>query len=72
MVLSGYHIYSGPLVRDEGGGCVDLQEQMMNFVSWFIGRLPVFLSAEPICYFVGFFFAFVTIALLDRLLHLGR
>lgn len=59
-------------MRDEGRGGADMQEQMMNFVSWFIGRLPVFLSAEPICYFVGFFFAFVSIALLDRLMHLGR
>lgn len=59
-------------MRFEGGGCFDMQEQMMNFVVWFIGKLPAFLSAEPICYFVGFFFAFVTIALLDRLMHLGR
>lgn len=49
-----------------------MQDQMMNFVVWFIGKLPAFLTAEPICYFVGFFFAFVSIALLDRLMHLGR
>lgn len=49
-----------------------MQEQMRSFIVWFVSELPVFLSAEPICYFVGFFFAFVTIALLERLMHLGR
>lgn len=39
---------------------------------WFIGQLPAFLMSEPICYFVGFFFLFVTARLFVRMTHIGR
>lgn len=39
---------------------------------WFLGKLPEFLMSEPICYFVGFFFLFVTIRLFVRMTHVGR
>lgn len=43
---------------------------MMDFISWFLTELPDFLMREPICYFVGFAFGFVTIALIRRLINL--
>ena len=45
---------------------------MKTFCLWFIDQLPDFLMSEPICYLVGFAFGFVTLALLGRMLRLGR
>lgn len=45
---------------------------MKSFVVWFVGELPDFLMAEPICYLVGFAFLFVTARLVSRMCGLGR
>lgn len=41
------------------------------FISWFLSELPDFLLAEPICYFVGFFFLFITIGLFKKITKKG-
>ena len=43
-------------------------QNMMDFISWFLTQLPGFLMSEPICYFVGFGFLFVIVALFKRLI----
>ena len=45
---------------------------MKDFVAFVIAKVPDFLMAEPVCYFVGFFFLFVVIAVLRQLLHISR
>lgn len=45
-------------------------QNVKDFIVWFVGQLPEFLMAEPICYFVGFFFAFVTVGLLRWLMNI--
>lgn len=44
--------------------------QMMTFITWFLEQLPAFLMSEPICYFVGFAFLFVTVALFQRIINI--
>lgn len=43
---------------------------MMDFSLWFLEQLPAFLMSEPISAFVGFFFLFVVIALIKRLINI--
>lgn len=45
-------------------------QSMKDFCLWFIEQLPSFLMAEPVCYFVGFFFSFAIIGLIARLMHI--
>lgn len=47
-------------------------EQMRDFVMWFLTELPPFLLSEPICYFVGFFFLFATVAIFRRIVGIGN
>lgn len=44
---------------------------MKSFILWFINELPGFLMAEPFCYLVGFFFAFITVALIKRIINIS-
>ena len=44
--------------------------EMMAFVSWFLEELPNFLMREPICYFVGFGFLFVVLALIKSIINI--
>lgn len=46
-------------------------QAVKDFVMWFISQLPDFLMSEPFCYFVGFFFLFVTARLVARMCGLG-
>lgn len=43
----------------------------MDFITWVVSQVPAFLWAEPMRYFVGFFFAYATIGLLKNLCHIG-
>ena len=43
---------------------------MKEFVTWFFTQIPDFLMSEPVCYFVGFFFIFVVIALVRAIINL--
>lgn len=43
---------------------------MKTFVLWFMEELPNFLMAEPICYFVGFGFLFVILALFKSIINI--
>lgn len=43
-----------------------------DFTLWFFRNIPTLLMAEPICYFIGLCFSFAIIALVYRLMHLGR
>ena len=45
-------------------------QEMMTFVSWFLNELPNFLMAEPVCYFVGFGFLFVVLALFKSIINI--
>lgn len=45
---------------------------MISFVTWFLEKLPDFLMAEPVCYFVGFAFLFVTVALFQRITNIHK
>lgn len=45
-------------------------QEMMVFVSWFLEELPNFLMREPICYFVGFGFLFVVLALFKSIINI--
>lgn len=45
---------------------------MKDFVMWFLSSLPDFLMSEPICYLVGFFFLFVTVALFRSIMNLSH
>ena len=45
-------------------------QSMKAFCLWFIDQLPTFLMAEPVCYFVGFFFSFAIIGLVVRLMNI--
>lgn len=45
-------------------------QEMKTFVSWFLTELPNFLMAEPICYFVGFGFLFVVLALFKSIINI--
>lgn len=45
-------------------------QEMKDFVLWFLTELPSFLMTEPICYFVGFAFLFVVIAVFQRIIRL--
>lgn len=45
---------------------------MKDFVLWFLQQLPDFLLAEPICYFVGFAFLFVTVSLFQKIINISR
>ena len=38
---------------------------------WFMSQIPDFLMSEPLCYFVGFFFLFVTARLFARMCGIG-
>lgn len=40
------------------------------FVVWFLEQLPAFLLSEPISYFIGFAFLFVTIRLIKEIIRL--
>ena len=44
--------------------------EMKDFVLWFLTELPDFLMAEPMCYFVGFGFLFVILALFKSLINI--
>ena len=46
--------------------------EMKDFIMWFLSNLPDFLMAEPICYFVGFAFLFVTLALFKIIVNIHR
>lgn len=43
---------------------------MKDFIGWFLAELPNFLMAEPICYFVGFGFLFVVLALFKSIINI--
>lgn len=43
---------------------------MQTFIIWFLEQLPAFLLSEPISYFVGFAFLFVTIRLIKQIIRL--
>lgn len=43
---------------------------MQAFITWFLSELPGFLVAEPIRYFVGFFFLGITIRYFRILIHI--
>ena len=45
-------------------------QNMKEFVLFFLDELPDFLMSEPICYFVGFFFLFVTVGLVRQIINL--
>lgn len=45
-------------------------QSMMDFALWFLEQLPVFLMTEPISAFVGFFFLFVVVELIARMIKL--
>lgn len=45
---------------------------MKDFVIWFLTMLPDFLMSEPMCYFVGFAFLFVTLALFRAIVNIHR
>ena len=45
---------------------------MQNFVMWFLNNLPSFLLSDPIKYFVGFFFAGLTVKLIKEILSISR
>lgn len=45
-------------------------QSMKDFCLWFIDQLPIFLMAEPVRYFVGFFFSFAIIGLVVRLMNI--
>lgn len=47
-------------------------QEMKDFIMWFLSNLPDFLMAEPICYFVGFAFLFVTLALFKSIVNIHR
>lgn len=44
---------------------------MQNFVLWFLDYIPEFLLSDPIKYFVGFWFAGITILLIKRILNIS-
>lgn len=44
---------------------------MQTFISWFLTQLPDFLMAEPMCYFIGFAFAILTIRIIRDLVHIA-
>lgn len=37
-----------------------------------MSQIPDFLMSEPFCYFVGFFFLFVTARIVESIINLGR
>lgn len=45
-------------------------QEMKDFCLWFLTELPDFLLAEPICYFVGFGFLFVVIAIIRSIINI--
>lgn len=45
-------------------------QQMMDFSLWFLEQLPDFLMTPPISAFVGFWFLFVVIVLVRRLINI--
>lgn len=45
---------------------------MQNFILWFLNNLPTFLLSDPIIYFVGFWFAGLTIILIKRILNISN
>lgn len=45
---------------------------MQNFVMWFLNNLPTFLLSEPVKYFVGFWFAGLTVLLIKRILNISK
>lgn len=45
---------------------------MQTFITWFLNNLPSFLLSDPIIYFVGFWFAGLTILLIKRILNLSN
>lgn len=45
---------------------------MMDFMLWFMGELPDFLLAEPICYFVGLAITLCVARLTFSLMRVGR
>lgn len=47
-------------------------QAVKDFVFWFLSELPSFLMAEPICYFVGFAFIFVTAKVVFQIMNIGR
>ena len=47
-------------------------QNMMDFIGWFLSQLPAFLMSEPICYFVGFAFLFVIVAIFRSLVTIHR
>ena len=48
-----------------------LLANMQSFILWFINQLPGFLMSEPFCYLIGFFFAFITVALIKRIINIS-
>lgn len=47
-------------------------QNMKMFIEWFLTELPAFLMSEPLCYFVGFAFLFVTAKLVFNIMSIGR
>lgn len=47
-------------------------QNMKDFVMWFLTQLPSFLLSEPINYFVGFFFLYVTVAIFRRMVTIHK
>lgn len=45
-------------------------QEMRTFILWFLEELPNFLMREPICYFVGFGFLFVVLALFKSIINI--
>ena len=45
---------------------------MKLFIEWFLTQLPSFLMSEPLCYFVGFAFLFVTAKVVFNIMSIGR
>lgn len=44
---------------------------MQTFIGWFLTVLPDFLMSEPMCYFIGFAFAILTIRIIRDLIHIA-
>lgn len=46
-------------------------QEMMDFALWFLGELPSFLMTPPISAFVGFFFLYVVVDIVRRMIKLN-